>query len=103
LGALVLLRENAAVLLLPLALAARRAQPARTLRALGALGLAFTLCLAPVACHNLRAGGVLLPTASNAGVNFYIGNAAEADGQYRPLVAGRGHPDYEREDAARIA
>ncbi|MSR62041.1 MAG: tetratricopeptide repeat protein [Planctomycetes bacterium] len=103
LGALVLLRENAAVLLLPLGLAAWQAQPARRVRRLGLLTLAFVLALAPVAWHNWNEGGLLLPTASNAGVNFYIGNAAEADGQYRPLVAGRGHPDYEREDATRIA
>jgi tetratricopeptide (TPR) repeat protein len=56
-----------------------------------------------VAARNFAIGGVPLPTAANAGVNFYIGNGAEADGQYRPLVAGRGHPDHERLDAARIA
>lgn len=102
LGALVLLRENAAVLALPLAWAFARDGGARA-RRLGALALGVALVLTPVAWRNAELGGAFLPTASNAGVNFYIGNGAEADGQYRPLVAGRGHPDYEREDATRIA
>ncbi len=102
LGALVLLRENAAVLGLPLALAFGRPAGQRVQR-LTSLALGVVLVLAPVAWRNATLGGAFLPTASNAGVNFYIGNGLEADGQYRPLVAGRGHPDYEREDATRIA
>jgi tetratricopeptide (TPR) repeat protein len=102
LGALVLLRENAAVLLLPLAWAIGRAPRGRARRLLAfAAGLA--LLLVPVGLRNRVFGGAFLPTTSNAGVNFYIGNGAEADGLYRPLVAGRGHPDHEREDARRIA
>lgn len=102
LGALVLLRENAAVLLLPLAWAFGR-EPARRPGRLAALGGGLVLALLPAALHNAARGGAPLPTASNAGVNFYIGNGAEADGMYRPLVPGRGHPDHEREDATRIA
>jgi len=102
LGALTLLRENAAILLLPLLWAFGREQGERA-RRLAALLAGFALLLLPVALRNRALGGGLLPTASNAGVNFYIGNGAEADGQYRPLVAGRGHPDHEREDARRIA
>ena len=102
LGALVLLRENAAVLLMPLAWVFGREREGRG-RRLGALAAGAALLLLPVALRNLAVGGVFLPTASNAGVNFYIGNGAEADGQYRPLIAGRGHPDHEREDARRIA
>lgn len=102
LGALVLLRENAVVLALPLAWAFARGAEGRR-RALASLAGGLALALAPVALRNWAVGGVFLPTSSNAGVNFYIGNGAEADGQYRPLVAGRGHPDYEREDATRIA
>jgi tetratricopeptide (TPR) repeat protein len=101
LGALTLLRENAAILLLPLAVFLARGSGAR--RAIASLAGGFALALLPVAASNQRLGGVPLPTAANAGVNFYIGNGAEADGMYRPLVAGRGHPDHEREDAARIA
>jgi tetratricopeptide (TPR) repeat protein len=102
LGALTLLRENAAVLLLPLAWCATREPGGRAAR-FAALLLGLTLPLAPVAWHNAVHGGTALPTAANAGVNFYIGNGAEADGQYRPLVPGRGHADFEREDARRIA
>lgn len=102
LGALALLRENALVLVLPLALACAR-EPEGRARRLGALGGGLMLLLLPVALRNLAVGGVFLPTASNAGVNFYIGNGLDADGLYRPLVAGRGHPDFEREDATRIA
>ena len=102
LGALVLLRENAAVLGLPLAWAFGLERTERA-RRLAALAAGAVLLLLPVALRNHALGGGFLPTASNAGVNFYIGNGAEADGQYRPLVAGRGHPDHEREDARRIA
>jgi len=101
-GALALLRENAAVLLVPLAWLLGREAAGRAGR-LGALCAGTVLVLLPVAGRNLALGGAPLPTASNAGVNFYIGNGAEADGMYRPLVAGRGHPDHEREDATRIA
>lgn len=102
LGALTLLRENAVVLLAPVLWVVAREGGARVRRILP-LAAGFALLLGPVALHNRAQGGVFLPTASNAGVNFYIGNAAEADGLYRPLVAGRGHPDHEREDATRIA
>lgn len=102
LGALALLRENAAILILPLAWAFGREQSGRA-RRLAVLGAGLVLVLLPVALRNHALGGTLLPTASNAGVNFYIGNGAEADGLYRPLIAGRGHPDHEREDARRIA
>src|SRR6185436_12349820 len=79
-----------------------RERAGRTPR-VAALAAGFALVLAPVALRNHALGGGFLPTTSNAGVNFYIGNGAEADGQYRPLIAGRGHPDHEREDARRIA
>ncbi|HEX6882186.1 MAG TPA: glycosyltransferase family 39 protein [Planctomycetota bacterium] len=102
LGALALLRENALVLALPLGWAfAGGVQEHR--KRLVAFAAGMALCLVPVAARNLAVGGVPLPTASNAGVNFYIGNGAEADGQYRPLVAGRGHAQHERADAERIA
>jgi tetratricopeptide (TPR) repeat protein len=102
LGALTLLRENAAILLLPLAWAFGRERSGRAAR-LATLAAGSVLVLLPVALRNHALGGGLLPTASNAGVNFYIGNGAEADGQYRPLLPGRGHADHEREDARRIA
>jgi tetratricopeptide (TPR) repeat protein len=103
-GALALLRENALVLIVPLGLALARTAPAgRRLRHLAMLAAGLVACLLPVALHNLRAGGTPLPTTANAGVNFWIGNGAGANGQYRELVPGRGHPDYEQQDARRLA
>jgi len=102
LGALVLLRENALVLLVPLALASLAGAPGRARRLTALLG-GVALWLVPVGLRNQALGGVFLPTTSNAGVNFFIGNGPDADGLYQPLVAGRGHPDHEREDATRLA
>jgi len=101
LGALALLRENALILGIPLALASTAGAGRR--RRLVALAGGVALWLLPVAVRNHALGGAFLPTTSNVGVNFYIGNGPEADGMYRPLVAGRGHPEHEREDATRIA
>ena len=105
LGLLTLSRENSAILCVPLLvwLALPPGSPVERARRAGALLLAFAAVLAPVGVRNAALGGTFLPTASNAGVNFWIGNGAGADGLYRPLVVGRGHPDYERADAARIA
>lgn len=102
LGALALLRENALVLLVPLALASLAGGPGRARRLTALLG-GVALWLVPVGLRNQALGGAFLPTTSNAGVNFYIGNGLDADGMYQPLVAGRGHPDHEREDATRLA
>ncbi len=101
LALLTLSRENAAILLIPLLGAFAFSTGERRARVGGALAcaLACALVLFPVGLRNARLGGAFLPTASNAGVNFYIGNGLDADGLYRPLVAGRGHPDFEREDA----
>lgn len=101
LGGLTLVRENAAVLALPFGLffLVRRER----WRALGAFLLLFVLVLLPVGIRNAALGGTFLPTASNFGVNFYIGNGASADGMYQPLVSGRGHPEFEFADAKRLA
>ncbi len=102
-GLLALARENAIVLLAPVAawcLASSARPRAASIAVL--LGGAM-LVLVPVGARNAAIGGAFLPTASNAGVNFYLGNGAGADGLYRPLVAGRGHALYEREDAERLA
>ncbi len=105
LALLTLSRENSAILVLPLAWGFARASGERRARLASAVAClsVFALVLLPVGLRNARLGGTFLPTASNAGVNFYIGNAADADGLYRPLVAGRGHADLEREDARRWA
>lgn len=105
LGALALLRENALVLALPVGWALARGTRDRSerLRVLGCFAAAVFACLLPVAIHNFNAGGAPLPTTSNAGVNFWIGNGEGAHGQYRELVPGRGDPAYEQQDARRLA
>ena len=104
-GLLALLRENflvAAPFLLPLAW--RRgdgARPALVRAVAFAAGLA--LPLAPVALRNAALGGGFLPTTSQGGANFWIGNNPQADGTYRPLTPGRQIPRLEREEPRRIA
>jgi len=107
-GLLALSRENA-LLFVPVLLAwllLWRAPPpplpGRWARLLPfAAGLA--LVLAPVALRNLVVGGELHLTTSQFGPNFYIGNAAGADGFYHPLRTGRGNALFERDDAEAIA
>ena len=101
LGLLVLVRENAFVLAVPIVLWLVVAPQRR--RALVGWAAGLLLVLVPVGLRNAALGGAFLPTASNAGVNFYLGNRAEADGLYTPLVPGRGHARYEAEDARRLA
>lgn len=64
-------------------------------------GAAMPLTL--VALRNHAVCGEWSPTTFQAGPNFYIGNSAEADGRYRPLVRGHETPEYERADAVRLA
>ncbi len=99
-GLLTLTRENAAILILPCSWFLMRTAGRRAL-AFAATGLA--LVLIPVGMRNAALGGSFLPTASNAGVNLYIGNGPHADGFYVPLLGGRGHIDYEAADARRFA
>jgi len=105
LGVLALLRENALLLvpfLLPLVW-----RPVGGVRPLAARALSFlagmALVLAPVAVRNGLVGGTWLPTTSQGGVNFYIGNNPSADGTYRPIVPGKQTPTLERKEPARVA
>jgi tetratricopeptide (TPR) repeat protein len=61
------------------------------------------LALAPVALRNGLVGGDFLPTTSQGGVNFFIGNNPRADGTYRPIVPGKQIPELEQREPARIA
>jgi 4-amino-4-deoxy-L-arabinose transferase-like glycosyltransferase len=111
LGCLALTRENA-LAWLPVVvvwLAARRRDAARP-RLLGAGGACVAaflggalLVLGPVAARNAALGGVPLVTTSQFGVNFYLGNNAEADGTYAPLRFGHGSFAEERQDAIELA
>jgi tetratricopeptide (TPR) repeat protein len=105
LGILALLRENALLLvpfLLPLAWIGGAGIAPRVSRA-AALVAGMALVLAPVAVRNGVVGGSWLPTTSQGGVNFYIGNNGSADGTYRPIVPGKQVPSLERREPARIA
>src|SRR5437764_880657 len=108
LGVLALLRENALLLvpfLLPLAWA-REGNAAAFLRRGGALAAGLVLVLLPVALRNgviEGGGGSFLPTTSQGGVNFYIGNNPQADGTYQPIVPGKQIPALERREPVRIA
>ena len=107
LGAMILNRENAAVLApVLLAWALWLERPRSRVRrgasvAIAALGLA--VLLVPVGLRNLYVGGAFLVTTSQMGSNFYIGNHRGADGGYTPMRAGRGDPLFERDDARQIA
>lgn len=73
------------------------------LRRSGLLLLGLSLPLLVVAARNAALGGGFLPTTSQGGVNFWIGNNPAADGTYRPLVPGKQVPGYEREGARILA
>jgi 4-amino-4-deoxy-L-arabinose transferase-like glycosyltransferase len=75
----------------------QRLLPAATLL-LGAL-----LGLAPATLLNLFAGGEVVLTSSQGGMNFFIGNARGASGTYGGLSGGSQNPESQREDARRMA
>jgi tetratricopeptide (TPR) repeat protein len=105
-GILALSRENALVFviaLIPWLLWLGPAPASRRLLRAAALLTGFALVLGPVALRNWHVGGELHLTTSQFGHNFYIGNAAGADGTYRPLIYGRGDPLVERRDAIDLA
>ena len=104
LGALVLTRENALLLLPPVAVFALLSAPRpRRVAAAAWLGLGLTLLLGPVVLRNFAVGGEAHLTSSQFGTNFYIGNGAIATGTYTPLRYGRGDWTHEREDATELA
>jgi 4-amino-4-deoxy-L-arabinose transferase-like glycosyltransferase len=100
LGCLALTRENA-LAWLPV-LAGWLAWRYRA-RALAPFLGGVLLVLGPVAARNAAMGGVPLVTTSQAGVNFYLGNNADADGTYTPLRFGHGSFAQERQDAIELA
>jgi tetratricopeptide (TPR) repeat protein len=102
-GVLALLRENALLIAPFLALLAWKQPRRQFLRDAGALLLGTLLALVPVALRNAWVGGEPLPTTSQGGVNFYIGNNALADGTYRPIVPGKQIPALERQEPTRVA
>lgn len=106
LGLAALLQENL-LALAPFLLAGVywRSAGDRRRRALagGAFALGTALALAPVVALNYAAGGELVLTSAQSGMNFYIGNARGASGTYVPLSSGSQDPAHQKADAARIA
>jgi len=104
-GLLSLLRENtlllAPFLLIP-ALGAK-SRGGAFFKSAGAFVLGIALVLSPVALRNGLVGGSFLPTTFQGGVNFYIGNNAQATGTYRSIVPGKEIPYYERTEPMRLA
>ncbi len=104
---LALLRENMLLVVPFLLLLTWRERTGKewmpALRRCGLLLLGLTLPLSVVASRNAALGGGFLPTTSQGGVNFWIGNNPSADGTYRPLVPGKQIPAYEREGARILA
>lgn len=105
LGGLVVTRENALVFVIAILgwLALSRSLGRPRFMAAGVFVLGLGLVLLPVALRNRIVGGEFLLTTAQFGPNFYIGNNADADGTYQPLVFGRGDPRYERQDATQLA
>ena len=109
-GILILLRENMLLVLPLLALPAfaavqgeQRPPLATGFKRSGLLLIGVVLTLSPVALRNGWVGGNYLPTTFQGGTNFYIGNNPEADGTYKPIVAGKQIPVYERQEPIRLA
>lgn len=101
-GAICLNRENA-LMLVPLVLFwAWRKAPSRRQAVLWLLG-GFLLVIAPVTTRNWVVGRELVLTTSQFGPNLHIGNNPEADGYYKPLLPGRGSPEFEQRDAIALA
>ena len=110
LGLFCLTRENG-LALVPVVLVwawlyrpAERAPGARLRFWRTALVLAgLILVLLPVGLRNRFVGGEFVLTTAQMGPNFYIGNNPDATGRYRPLVKGHETPEFEQDDARRLA
>jgi len=72
-------------------------------RALAAFTVGVALILVAVGLRNWAVSGEWSVSTFQAGPNFYIGNHRGADGRYRPLVRGHETPEFERQDAKRLA
>ncbi len=101
-GISALFQENL-ILLLPCAALWLLLPGPRRLASVAALALGGLLGVAPATLLNVLAGGEVVLTSSQGGMNFYIGNAAGASGTYRGLSGGSQNPDSQREDARRLA
>ncbi len=71
--------------------------------ALAVFLLGSAIILTPVGARNYAVAGEWSFSTFQAGPNFYIGNHLGADGRYQPLVRGHETPEFERQDATRLA
>ncbi len=106
-GLLALVRENALVLvvLVPIWMfvGLRSDRHSSRVRWIIAFLAGVAVTLTPVAARNGIVGGEWHLTTSQFGPNFFIGNYADADGLYVPLLPERGDPLFERTDAINLA
>jgi tetratricopeptide (TPR) repeat protein len=105
-GALVLTRENALVLVAGILfwLTLRFRGLGRQRLVLAILFLAgVAALLLPVALRNQLVGGEFHLTTSQLGPNFFIGNNEGANGVYQPLLPRRGEYRFEQLDAIAVA
>ncbi len=76
----------------------------RRLRPAGFMAAGLALALAPVMLRNATVARDWSPVSSQGGLNFYIGNNAEADGTYHPVPGIAANAiSGQRDDARRVA
>ena len=76
---------------------------ARRWRTAALFAVAVLLALAPVALRNFVVAGTWSPVSSHGGLNFYIGNNAEADGTYHSVAGITPNLEGQQDDARRVA
>ena len=102
-GLFVLNRPNALLYAAAVALLTVVRAPLRQgLARAGAFVLGLTLAIAPVTIRNVAASGDLVLISSHGGLNFYIGNHANADGTYRSIPGVRPSIAGQAEDARQV-
>lgn len=68
-----------------------------------ALAAGLALALLPISLRNAAAAGTFSPTPSHGGLNFFIGNNAEADGTYHSVPGITPNIAGQAADARRVA
>ena len=76
---------------------------ARRWRTAALFAVAVLLALAPAALRNFVVAGTWSPVSSHGGLNFYIGNNAEADGTYHSVAGITPNLEGQQDDARRVA
>lgn len=77
--------------------------PLRTIRPAATFVLGAALAIAPVTLRNLAVSHELILISSHGGLNFYIGNNAEADGTYHAVPGITPSIEGQAEDTKRVA